>query len=61
MKREAGAVAGAGETAGLLFDTLYIGGGTPSLLGSDDIAAVRELAQARFPAEFGELTLEANP
>ena len=43
------------------FDTLYIGGGTPSLLGGDDVAALREMARSRLPLEIGEFTLEANP
>ena len=57
MEKEA-AAAGAGE---LRFDTLYLGGGTPSLLGPDDVARVREIAEVRFRAEIAEFTLEANP
>ncbi len=45
----------------LRFDTLYIGGGTPSLLRGGDVAAIREIAQACFPLEIAEFTLEANP
>ncbi len=57
LEREAdAAVAG-----GLGFDTVYIGGGTPSLLGRDDVAAIRDLALSRFPLEIAEFTLEANP
>lgn len=51
----------AAAAGGLRFDTLYLGGGTPSLLGPDDVARVRDLALARFPFEPAELTLEANP
>lgn len=41
-------------------ETLYFGGGTPSLLGVDRLLAVKAAADARFgPA--GEVTLEANP
>ena len=47
--------------AGLEFDTLYLGGGTPSLLGPDEVVWVRELAQAHFPLKIEEFTLEANP
>jgi oxygen-independent coproporphyrinogen-3 oxidase len=49
------------EAGGLRFDTLYLGGGTPSLLGPDDVAALRALAESRFRAEIAEFTLEANP
>ncbi|NTV81478.1 MAG: radical SAM family heme chaperone HemW [Candidatus Aminicenantes bacterium] len=53
--------AAAAGASGLRFDTLYLGGGTPSLLGPDDVARVREIAEARFRAEVTEFTLEANP
>ena len=46
---------------GLPFDTVYLGGGTPSLLEPDDVARLRELALAHFPLEIAEFTLEANP
>ena len=57
MEKEA-AAAGAGD---LRFDTLYLGGGTPSFLGPDDVARVREQAEGRFRAEIAEFSLEANP
>jgi oxygen-independent coproporphyrinogen-3 oxidase len=43
-------------------DTLYFGGGTPSLLDPSRIARVVELARNRFglPAD-AEITIEANP
>lgn len=47
--------------AGFEFDTVYLGGGTPSLLGPDEVVWVRELAQAHFPLKIEEFTLEANP
>jgi len=56
-----GREAAAPREAGLEFDTLYLGGGTPSLLGPDDVFWVRELAQAHFPLKIEEFTLEANP
>jgi len=56
----ASAPAGPGA-AGLRFDTLYIGGGTPSLLGEVQLTAIREMAAARFSFEPSEFTLEANP
>ena len=42
-------------------DTVYVGGGTPSLLSPDEIHALRELLAGRFWLEAGEWTLEANP
>ena len=39
-------------------DTIYFGGGTPSLLTPDDVARLMEAAQPRPGAE---ITLEANP
>jgi oxygen-independent coproporphyrinogen-3 oxidase len=42
--------------------SLYIGGGTPSLLGADRVARVVELAATRFGlAPDAEVSLEANP
>ena len=40
------------------FDTLYFGGGTPSLLGADDLRRIRERAPL---AESCRIYLEANP
>lgn len=40
------------------FDTVYFGGGTPSLLGSDRIA---KILSAVTPFEGREVTLECNP
>ncbi|MFI5225397.1 MAG: coproporphyrinogen-III oxidase family protein [Candidatus Limnocylindrales bacterium] len=42
--------------------SLYIGGGTPSLLATDDLARLIELVRQRFGLlEDAEVTLEANP
>ncbi len=46
---------------GFRADTLYIGGGTPSLLGPGDIGRVLEALRAGFRPELVEFTLEANP
>jgi len=59
----AGVVAEEGWSAPLELDTVYIGGGTPSLLGAD---AMGELAAAlapaaRWDAATVEWTVEANP
>ncbi len=47
---------------GLSADTLYFGGGTPTLLGGNRLARLIEAARAQFalPPE-AEITLEANP
>ena len=43
-------------------DTVYFGGGTPSLLRSDRLAQVLGALRGRFPlASDAEVTLEANP
>jgi oxygen-independent coproporphyrinogen-3 oxidase len=46
---------------GLVFDTIYLGGGTPSLLEPGDIAWLLDLARSRFSLKVDEFTLEANP
>jgi oxygen-independent coproporphyrinogen-3 oxidase len=44
------------------FDTVYIGGGTPSLLSAKDMAALLEGAAGKFAiASCAEITMEANP
>jgi oxygen-independent coproporphyrinogen III oxidase len=43
-------------------DTIYLGGGTPSLLGADGVRRVVELVSRRFPpSDTAEITIEANP
>ena len=43
-------------------DTIYFGGGTPSLLPAEAIAGLIELVRARYGiADGAEITLEANP
>jgi oxygen-independent coproporphyrinogen III oxidase len=50
------------EAAGARFDSLYLGGGTPSLLPPDALARLVRSLFERFAFEPGaELTLEANP
>ena len=42
--------------------TVYLGGGTPSLLGADGVAALMDAVRARLPiAKDAEVPLEANP
>ena len=60
LEREAAGREDASE--GQRFDTLYVGGGTPSLLGAAGVAALFAWIARRFPGS-GELevTVEVNP
>ena len=50
------------EANGAPFDSVYLGGGTPSLLPAEAIARLLEMLRDRFVvAEDSEVTLEANP
>lgn len=42
-------------------ETIYFGGGTPSVLAPQGVAALLEEVRARHPASDPETTLEANP
>lgn len=42
-------------------DTLYIGGGTPSLLGAKRIADLVEFARKKMVSDDAEITVECNP
>jgi oxygen-independent coproporphyrinogen-3 oxidase len=43
-------------------DSIYLGGGTPSLLGGDGVARLLDLLRERWrPAATAEVTIEANP
>jgi len=42
-------------------DTLYLGGGTPSLLGGERISRIVSTAKENFSLQNAEITLEANP
>ncbi len=42
-------------------DTLYVGGGTPTLLEAEDLLRIRRAAERRFGLSGAECTLEANP
>lgn len=46
-----------GET----IETIYFGGGTPSLLSADELKRILEAVYETFPIEAKEVTLEANP
>jgi oxygen-independent coproporphyrinogen-3 oxidase len=47
--------------AAAVVDTVYIGGGTPSLLEACDIEKLLEAIRETFRADFVEATLEADP
>lgn len=50
------------ENTGVLPSTLYVGGGTPSLLPAGQVAALADAVRGIFGVDaFGEFTLEANP
>lgn len=55
--REAGALA-----PGYVVDTVYFGGGTPSLFGAEGLAAILNTVRKSFDVAPGaEITFEANP
>jgi len=45
----------------LAADTLYVGGGTPSLLDPAELARMLDAVRAAFRCRLGEVTLEADP
>ncbi|HKD11644.1 MAG TPA: radical SAM family heme chaperone HemW [Thermoanaerobaculia bacterium] len=60
LERESG-IAG-GEAHGCSFDTVYLGGGTPSWLPPEGIARLLDALRRDFAVETdAEITLEANP
>ncbi len=59
LRRE---VAEMGRRGGRPLATLYLGGGTPSLVPDDELAALFAVLDRHFPRRPGaEVTLEANP
>ena len=42
-------------------DTIYIGGGTPSLLDPGHLRRIVDAVRGNFPAQLSEVTLEADP
>lgn len=52
----------AAELPGRILSTIYFGGGTPSLMPPDTVAAIIERARQHWPASNDmEVTIEANP
>lgn len=42
-------------------DTLYLGGGTPSLLGTERLIKILDTAKSAYQMEQAEMTMELNP
>src|SRR5882757_270763 len=49
------------EIADSVVDTIYIGGGTPSLLDPGHLGRIVDAVRGNFAAELTEVTLEADP
>ena len=57
-----GSTAATAATGDWRADTLYLGGGTPSRLGTDGVRALLDTLRSRITLEPGaEVTIEANP
>jgi oxygen-independent coproporphyrinogen-3 oxidase len=52
---------GIAGVADVVVDTVYFGGGTPSLLEPAGLAQILDAIRVSFPAQFDEVTLEADP
>jgi oxygen-independent coproporphyrinogen-3 oxidase len=62
VQREIGLLGETPWRAGLGLDTVFFGGGTPSLLAPDDLAAAMGALRDRFAlASDAEVTVECNP
>lgn len=44
-----------------IVDTLYFGGGTPSLIGTDKLLKIISVVKSSFKTDLSETTLEVNP
>jgi oxygen-independent coproporphyrinogen-3 oxidase len=60
LYREAG-IALPETFADAVVDTIYLGGGTPSLLDPEDLARLLDGVRETFPCALREVTLEADP
>jgi oxygen-independent coproporphyrinogen-3 oxidase len=62
LLRECDLAASAPWAPGVILDSLFLGGGTPSLLGNEQMAAVLDRIGRDFPLEpEAEVTVECNP
>ena len=49
------------KTRGKIFDTIFIGGGTPSMLSTDELLKIKSsIDKIEFAKEY-EFTIESNP
>lgn len=60
LLREAG-LSGWSQAPNFEVETLYVGGGTPSLLDPSDLAKIVQAVHDTFPGSIEEATLEADP
>lgn len=44
-----------------VIQTIYFGGGTPSLLSAEQVRYLLDIVHEHYPVQLGEVTLEANP
>src|SRR5258708_7249818 len=58
---EAGGIALPASLADAAVDTIYIGGGTPSLLDPGHLRRIVDAVRGNFACELTEVTLEADP
>ena len=58
---EAGGIALPASLADAVVDTIYVGGGTPSLLDPGHLRRIVEAVRGNFACELTEVTLEADP
>ncbi len=62
VRREIDLLAGLGWAAGVRIETIFFGGGTPSLLEAEDMAGLLDAVRGRFVVEAeAEVTVECNP
>jgi len=62
LRREIEILAAAPWASGISLETVFFGGGTPSLLNPDDMAAILADVRRHFALEKGaEVTVECNP
>jgi oxygen-independent coproporphyrinogen-3 oxidase len=62
VRREMELLAGAPWASSVAIETIFFGGGTPSLLESDDMASLLDNVRARFAVGLDvEVTVECNP
>lgn len=61
LYRAAGLLGESATAPAEIVDTIYMGGGTPSLLDPVDLARILDAVRGNFPHQLSEVTLEADP